>query len=87
MYQMDNRAQPDDLDEIRIRMRISNLEARLAMREIEMAALSREIASPLTSSKRREEAAERRDAEHEDWWQIKTELDELRRAYPRLALY
>lgn len=82
---MDNPAQLDDMDEIRIRLRISNLEARLAMREIEIAALSREIASPLTSSKRREEATERRDAEHADLGRIKIELDELCRSYPRYA--
>lgn len=82
---MDNRAQPDELDEIRIRMRISNLEARLAMREIEIAGLSREISSPLTASKRRAQADECRDAEQADLWRIKAELDELRISYPRLA--
>ena len=80
-----NRVQPDQLDEIRIRLRISNLAARLAMHEIEIAALGREIDSHLTSFKRRVEAAIRRDAQHADWWQIKAELDELRRSYPRFA--
>ena len=73
------------MDEIHIRLRISNLEARMVMREIEIAALSREIGSPLTSSKRRAEATERRDTEHEQWWQIKTELEALRKAYPGFA--
>ena len=51
----------DEMDEIRLRMRVSRLEARLALLEIEAAALSREIASPLTSERRREEATECRD--------------------------
>lgn len=83
--EMDNRAQFDEIGEIRIRMRISNLEARLAMREIEIADLSREIASSLTSSNRREEGIKRRDAEQADWRQIRAELDEMRRSYPRFA--
>lgn len=66
-------------------MRLSNLEARLAMREIEIAALGREIESPLTSSKRRAEATDRQDVERADWLRTKEELDELRRSYPRLA--
>lgn len=82
---MDNDPQLDEMDEIRIRMRISNLEARLAMREIEIAALSREIANYLTSSKQRAEAIEYRDLEHADWWKIKAELDDLRRSFPRFA--
>ena len=55
------------------------------MHEIEIAALSREIGSPLTSTKRKEEASARRDAEIADLWQIKTDLEELRKSYPRLA--
>ncbi len=42
----------DDLDEIRLRIRISNLQARLELCEIEILALSREISSPLTDSER-----------------------------------
>ena len=47
------------------------------MREIEIAALGREIGSPLTSSKRRAEASERRNAEHGLAGSIKEELNEL----------
>ena len=36
----------DEMDEIRFRMRISKLEARFALREIEATALTPEIASP-----------------------------------------
>ena len=78
-------AQPDNLDEIRIRMRISNLEARLEMLEIEIAALDREIASPLTPSKRMAEATERRDAGRVIASGINAELEELRRSHPRRA--
>jgi hypothetical protein len=42
----------DELDEIRCRMRLGNLEARIALREIEAAALTREINPPLTSAAR-----------------------------------
>jgi hypothetical protein len=42
----------DELDEIRRRMRLGNLEARIALREIEAAALTREINPPLTSAAR-----------------------------------
>ena len=38
----------DQMNEVRLRMRVSKLEARLALLEIEAAALSREIASSLT---------------------------------------
>jgi hypothetical protein len=44
----------DEMDELRIRILVSKLEARLALREIEAAALSKEIASPVTSERRRE---------------------------------
>ena len=66
-------------------MRISNLEARLEMLEIEIAALGREIESPLTSSTRRAEISERREADRVITSGINAELDELRRSYPRLA--
>jgi hypothetical protein len=59
---MDCRAQPDEKDEIRLRMLNQQPRSKVAMREIEIAALNREIASPVTSSKRRAEATERRDA-------------------------
>ena len=73
-----------DLDDVRRRMRISNLEARLELHEIEIAALSTEISSPLTSSHRSEEANERRDAQQAEWWKIKAELDEMRRSAPTM---
>ena len=75
----------DEMDDIRLRLRISNLEARLALREIEAAALTREIASPLTSSKRREEVIQSRDAALTEASVINAELDEMRRLFPRLA--
>jgi hypothetical protein len=51
----------NELDEIRCRMRLSNLEARIALREIEAAALTREINSPLTSGTQRAELIQSRD--------------------------
>jgi hypothetical protein len=80
-----NGVQMDELGEIRRRLRISNLEARLALREIEAAALTREITSPLTSANRKGEAIQSRDAALTEASVIKADLDEMRRSFPRLA--
>lgn len=77
--------QMDDMDELRIRMHVSKLEARLALREIEAAALTKEIASPLTSEMRREQANESRDTALAQGRSIRTELESLRRSYPDVA--
>ena len=66
----------DDLDEIRLRMRISNLQAKLELRELETLALSREISSPLTASQRRSQAVERRDDMLTERSEITKKLDE-----------
>jgi hypothetical protein len=75
----------DEMDELRIRMLVSKLEARLALREIEAAALSREIASPLTSERRREDARECRETALAQGSTIRTELESLRKSHPGLA--
>lgn len=75
----------DEMDEIRLRMRVSKLEARLALLEIEAAVLSREIASPLTPERRRQEAKESRDTALAQGRTIMTELESLRKSYPGLA--
>ena len=75
----------DNLEELHLRMRVSNLEARLELHEIEIAALSKEIASRLTSASRREEAKELREVQQAEWRQIKAKLDELYRSHPRFA--
>jgi len=75
----------DELEDIRRRMRISNFEARLALHEIEAAALSREINSPLTSSPKREEATRRRDVLLREASVIKAELDEMYSSFSFLA--
>jgi|HubBroStandDraft_2_1064218.scaffolds.fasta_scaffold481483_2 hypothetical protein len=54
----------DEMDQIRYRLRISMLEAKLALAQIEAAALAREIRSPLTSAQRRQQATDLRDAAH-----------------------
>ena len=75
----------DDIEDIRRRMRISNLEARLALQEIEAEALKREINSPLTSAQKREDATRRRDFALTEASAITVELDEMRRLYPNLS--
>jgi hypothetical protein len=75
----------DDMDELRIRMLVSKLEARLALCEIEAAALTKEIASPLTSERRREQANESRETALAQGRAIWTELESLRSSYPDVA--
>jgi hypothetical protein len=68
----------DQMDDIRYRMRVANLEARRELHEIERAALTREIDSPLTSALGRKTAIERRDAVLSKWAEIVQELQNLR---------
>jgi hypothetical protein len=75
----------DYKEEVCRRLQISNLEARLAMLEIEITVLAREITSALTFASRRAEATQRRDAAHSEASAIKAELDKLRRLFPQLA--
>ena len=72
----------DELDEIRWRMRISNLEARVELREIEAAASTREITSPLTSATRRTELIQRRDALITEVSELNAELERSRKSRP-----
>jgi hypothetical protein len=72
----------DELDEIHWRLRVSNLEARVELREIEAAALTREITSPLTSVARQNEAFQRRQALLTEASELKAELDQLRKSIP-----
>jgi hypothetical protein len=75
----------DGLDEIRLRMNITRLEGRLALREIESAALTREVNSPVTSSERRIEIRDCLDASRSEQANLFTELDEIRRTYPSIC--
>jgi hypothetical protein len=75
----------DALDEIRCRLSISRLEAKVSLRQIEAASLGREICSPLTSANRRDEAVERRDVLLAEASALQSELDTLRRLFPDLA--
>jgi hypothetical protein len=72
----------DEMDEIRLRMRISNLQARREWCEIEILALSREILSPLTTSRRQAEAVVRRDDLMTDRSELAKELDGILRCFP-----
>jgi hypothetical protein len=72
----------DELNEINFRMSISNLEARLALVEVEIAALLREINSRMTLYPRTVEARESLDALRSKQASLVTELDQMRRAYP-----
>lgn len=74
-----------DIDDARRRARISNLEARLALEEIDAALLSREISSSCTSARRRAEVIRRRDFALIKAAQIKKQLDEMRRLFPDLV--
>jgi hypothetical protein len=66
-------------------MRMSNLEAKLALHEIDAAALSRKIDSPLTSAIKRGEANRLRDLALTKVAQIKGQLNEMRRLFPDLT--
>lgn len=68
----------DDLDNVRLRMRIANLEARRELCEIEQSALSREINAPLTSEAAREAAMERCADLMAEWDEIVAQLQSHR---------
>ena len=72
----------DDLDEIRFRLKISNLEARLALVEVEICALEREINSRRTSYERTVEARGSLDAARSEQANLLAELGQMRRAQP-----
>jgi hypothetical protein len=75
----------DEIDEIRHRLRISKLEAMLALRQIEASALTREIRSSLTPSSRKEQATDLRDAAHAESAALQADLNALRKQFPYLA--
>lgn len=72
----------DVLDEINLRMKVTNLEARLALLEIKSDALTREIKSRLTSVERRNEVRESLDAAWGERVNLITELERIRRSHP-----
>jgi hypothetical protein len=75
----------NEIDEIRWRMRVTNLEARIELREIDIAAFTREIASPLTPATRRAELTALRAAMLAEVSKLKAELDQMRRSIPTRA--
>lgn len=75
----------DEIDEIRLRLRISKLEAKLALTEIEATALTHEIAAPRISGHRCDEATAHRDRALAAASTLRAELDTLRHSFPNLA--
>jgi hypothetical protein len=72
------------LDDIRYRLRVSKLEAQVALLGIERDDLSREIANPRTPAVRREVAIELRDRASLEWEQRVDELTAVRLANQKL---
>lgn len=72
----------DERDDIHWRLRVSSLQAKREMLEIERAALLREINSSLTPEKQRDEALERRLVLAEQCGEITKQLEAL--GSPRL---
>lgn len=72
----------DELDEISLRMSVSNLEAKLALVDLDMAALEREINSRLTTQKRIIEARISLNALRDKRANLRSELIQLSRAHP-----
>jgi hypothetical protein len=75
----------DEMDEIRLRLRISKLEAKLTLAEIEATALTHEIASPRTPAHRCDEATAHRDGALAAANALRAELDTLRHSFSNLA--
>jgi hypothetical protein len=67
----------DEIDDIRHRLRVSNLQARQELLEIERTSLLREINSSLTSQDRRTEAITKRDELTTQWAEVVEELQAL----------
>jgi hypothetical protein len=77
----------DQIGEIILRLRINELEAHLVLREIERAALNREIEDPKIDADERYRKTIRRDRTIIEWGEVMTELQDLRERYSReLAL-
>lgn len=75
----------DTTDEIRLRLRISKLEAQVEMCDIESADLKRILNSPRTSAIQHTEALQRSETLERESAKLSRELKELRRTHPDLA--
>jgi hypothetical protein len=73
----------DEIGEIILRLRINELEAHLVLREIERAALNREIGDPKADDDERYRKTIRRDRTVIEWGEVMTELQDLRDRYGR----
>jgi hypothetical protein len=71
----------DAVEDIRRRLRISNLEARLELREIECADLIRKIESPRTSLDERMDARKRRETVLSECSALRADLEDVKRAW------
>lgn len=74
----------DTLDEISLRMKITNLEARLALIEIKSASMLREIKSPLISLKRTNQIRQSLDTARGEEANLLAELDRIRQSHPNI---
>jgi len=73
----------DQLGEIILRLKISELEAQAALRELERDAWNKVIDDPNTSEDGRYRATVRRDRTIIEWGEIIVELEESRERYAR----
>lgn len=74
----------DEIGEIILRLKITELEAQLAVREIERETLNRLIADPDADPAQRVKAELRRDRSLVEWGEIMTELQGRREEYTRV---
>jgi len=73
----------DQIGEIILKLKITELQAQLALRELERVALNLEIDDPATDDDRKHLASIRRDRTVIEWGEIMTELQELRECHAR----
>lgn len=76
----------DQIGEIVLKLRITELGAQLALREIERLGLSRQINDPSFDPGEKERAVLRRERTIIEWGEIMTDLQELRRQERELSV-
>jgi hypothetical protein len=73
----------DQINEILLRLKIAECEAKLALREMERVALTREIDDQRTDPERRCQAILQRDQSIVKWGEIMTQLRDMREVQER----